>query len=77
MLYEVITLNRYEGISVLFVPTSPNPTSGYTVIVKDTLCIPISLTLEEASAFIISMGADFAKRDEIAQKIKARESASI
>ncbi len=68
-------LNRYEGISVLFVPTSPNPTSGYTVIVKDSLCIPVSLTLEEASSFIISMGADFAKREEIALKIKTHPSA--
>lgn len=27
-------LNRYDGISVLFIPTSPNPTSGYTVIIS-------------------------------------------
>ncbi|MEA3372697.1 MAG: DUF502 domain-containing protein [Campylobacterota bacterium] len=62
-------LNRYEGVNVLFVPTSPNPTSGYTVLVKDALVIRTSLTLEEASAFIISMGADFAKKEEIVQKI--------
>jgi uncharacterized membrane protein len=62
-------LNRHQGISVLFVPTSPNPTSGYTVLIKDELCIAVSLSLQEASAFIISMGADFAKRDEIAHKI--------
>lgn len=62
-------LNRYEGVNVLFVPTSPNPTSGYTVLVKDALVVRTSLTLEEASAFIISMGADFAKKEEIVQKI--------
>jgi uncharacterized membrane protein len=62
-------LNRYNGISVLFIPTSPNPTSGYTVLVKEELTVKVSLTLEEASSFIISMGADFVKRDEITEKI--------
>lgn len=65
-------LNRYEGVVVLFIPTSPNPTSGYTVIVDERLCISVSLTLEEASSFIISMGADFPKREELTSKIKAR-----
>ncbi len=65
-------LNRHDGVNVLFVPTSPNPTSGYTVLVKDDLVIKTSLTLEEASAFIISMGADFTKKDEIVQKISQR-----
>ncbi len=65
-------LNRYDGVYVLFVPTSPNPTSGYTIIVEERLCMRVSLTLEEASSFIISMGADFAKREEIVSKIKAR-----
>lgn len=62
-------LNRYNGVCVLFIPTSPNPTSGYTVLVKESFTIHISMTLEEASSFIISMGADFVKRDEVTQKI--------
>jgi len=67
-------LNRHNGVCVLFVPTSPNPTSGYTVLVKETLTLKVSLSLEEASSFIISMGADFAKRDEITAKILEAES---
>jgi uncharacterized membrane protein len=62
-------LNRHNGVFVLFIPTSPNPTSGYTVLVKESLTVKVSLTLEEASSFIISMGADFVKRDEVTQKI--------
>jgi uncharacterized membrane protein len=65
-------LNRYNGVSVLFVPTSPNPTSGYTVIIREELTVSTTLSLEEASSFIISMGADFAKREEISQKIMER-----
>ena len=65
-------LNRYDGVCVLFVPTSPNPTSGYTVIVEEALIRSTSLTLEEASSFIISMGADFVKKEEIAEIIRSR-----
>lgn len=64
-------LNRYNGVNVLFVPTSPNPTSGYTVIVKDEKMLKTSLSLEEASKFIISMGADFVKKDEISRLINS------
>jgi len=67
-------LNRHKGVCVLFVPTSPNPTSGYTVIVKESLVISTSLSLEEASSFIISMGADFVKREEIADLIHTHSS---
>lgn len=63
-------LNRHNGICVLFIPTSPNPTSGYTVMVKEEMTILTPLTLEEASSFIISMGADFSKKEEIVSLIQ-------
>lgn len=65
-------LNRHQNICVLFIPTSPNPTSGYTVIVDEKLTIKTTLTLQEASSFIISMGADFPKKEEMAEKISGR-----
>ena len=68
-------LNRHKGICVLFIPTSPNPTSGYTVLVREELTLRVSMTLEEASSFIISMGADFARRDEITEKIYGAQTA--
>ncbi|MGD9969258.1 MAG: DUF502 domain-containing protein [Sulfuricurvum sp.] len=67
-------LNRHGSVCVLFIPTSPNPTSGYTVIVDEKLTIKTTMTLQEASSFIISMGADFPKKEEISQKILDRES---
>jgi len=63
-------LNKHDDTLVLFVPTSPNPTSGYTIIVRRKYVISTSLTLEEASKFIISMGADYVKKEEISEKIK-------
>jgi len=62
-------LSKYEEVFVLFVPTSPNPTSGYTVIVHKELIKPTTLTVAEASHFIVSMGADFVKKEEISSII--------
>lgn len=66
-------LNRYENICVLFIPTSPNPTSGYTVIVDEALIKKTTLTLQEASSFIISMGADFPRKEEVSGLIQTHQ----
>ncbi len=58
-------LSKYENTLVLFVPTSPNPTSGYTVIVERENIKETTLTVAQASQFIVSMGADFIKKEEI------------
>ena len=66
-------LNRYENICVLFIPTSPNPTSGYTVIVDEKLTKKTSLTLQEASSISISMGADFPQKEEVSALIQTHQ----
>jgi uncharacterized membrane protein len=63
-------LNRYENICVVFVPTSPNPTSGYTVLVDEARIKKTTLTLQEASSFIISMGADFPQKEAVSELIR-------
>ncbi len=63
-------LSKNDDIYVLFVPTSPNPTSGYTVIVDKSKVKATTLTVAQASQFIVSMGADFIKKEEISQIIK-------
>ena len=63
-------LNKHEDIRVLFVPTSPNPTSGYAIMVDKSLVKPTTLTISEASQFIVSMGADFIKKEELSVIIK-------
>ena len=63
-------LNRHENICVLFIPTSPNPTSGYTVLVDEVMIKKTTLTLQEASSFIISMGADFPQKEEVSKLIQ-------
>lgn len=66
-------LNRHENICVVFIPTSPNPTSGYTVLVDEGLIKKTTLTLQEASSFIISMGADFPQKEEVSALIQTHQ----
>ncbi len=63
-------LNKHGDIYVLFVPTSPNPTSGYAIIVDKNITKSTTLTITEASQFIVSMGADFIKKEELSVIIK-------
>jgi uncharacterized membrane protein len=59
--------NRYDDKYVLFVPTSPNPTSGFTVIVDKAKVVKSAMNIEEASSFVISVGVDYNKVSEIAK----------
>jgi uncharacterized membrane protein len=58
--------NRFDDKYVLFIPTSPNPTSGFTTIVEKSKVVRSTMNIEEASSLIISVGVDFSKVSEIA-----------
>jgi uncharacterized membrane protein len=51
-----IAPHKDEQYFNIFVPTTPNPTTGYFLIVTDKEIIPIELTRQEAMALIISGG---------------------
>ncbi len=57
--------NRQDDKYILFIPTSPNPTSGFTVIVDKSKVINSTMNIEEATSFIVSVGVDFDKASEI------------
>lgn len=59
--------NKIEDRYVLFVPTSPNPTSGFAVIVHESKVIRSSMSIEQVTSFIISVGADYEKLPEATQ----------
>ena len=44
-----------EYLSV-FVPTTPNPTGGYFVMLKKSDCIVLDMSVDEALTYVISMG---------------------
>jgi len=52
----------------VFLPTTPNPTSGYLVIVPENDLLQVDMTVEEALTYIISVGivtaSDRMKRKE-------------
>jgi uncharacterized membrane protein len=52
------TLTRDLGADMLtvFVPTAPNPTSGYTILVPPSAVKELDITVDEALKFVISLG---------------------
>jgi len=61
-----------EPLVHVFVPTSPNPTSGYFLLVPEKEVVPVELSVEEAMKLIVSGGfyspQDKAKGIELARK---------
>jgi uncharacterized membrane protein len=57
--------NKKDDKYILFVPTSPNPTSGFTIIVHESLVVKSEMSIEQATSFIISVGVDFDKSEEV------------
>jgi uncharacterized membrane protein len=59
--------NKHKDMYVLFVPTSPNPTSGFTIIVHESKTIKSSMDIEDATSFIVSVGVDCNKIEELSK----------
>ena len=51
----------------VYVPTTPNPTSGYFVVVCESDLISLDMTVEEAFGMVVSLGLVIPERD-IARK---------
>ncbi len=45
-----------EKLIYIFLPTTPNPTSGFFLIVPEESLIPVDLTVEEAMKMVVSSG---------------------
>lgn len=67
MIMMAYVTNRYENKYVVFVPTSPNPTSGFTIIVDKTQVFKSEMDIEAATSFIVSVGVDYEKPEEMAK----------
>lgn len=59
--------NKVEDRYILFVPTSPNPTSGFAIIVHESKIVKSAMSIEQVTSFIISVGADYEKLSEATQ----------
>jgi uncharacterized membrane protein len=47
---------RGEGMTYVFLPTTPNPTSGWMLLVPDEQVRPLDLTMDDAIKLIVSGG---------------------
>ena len=57
--------NRIDDCYILYIPTSPNPTSGFTVMVHESKIRKSNMSIEEISSFVISIGVDYAKPGDV------------
>ncbi|KTD17250.1 DUF502 domain-containing protein [Legionella jordanis] len=53
---SVISEHTGEEMVSLFIPTTPNPTSGFLLMVAKREAIEVDMTVDEALKFIISLG---------------------
>ena len=51
-----VKTTRGEDLRTVFIPTTPNPTSGYLLLIPESECVPCLLSVEEAMKLIISGG---------------------
>lgn len=52
---DVATYLRDDYLSV-YVPTTPNPTGGYFVMLRKNDCIELNMSVDEALKYVVSMG---------------------
>ena len=57
--------NKVGEMLVVYVPTSPNPTSGFTIIVHQSKVVKSSMDIEAVTSFIVSVGVDLTQKEEL------------
>jgi uncharacterized membrane protein len=53
---DVTTYLRGEDFLSVYVPTTPNPTGGYFVMLRKSDCIELRMSVDEALKYVVSMG---------------------
>lgn len=57
--------NKVGEMLVVYVPTSPNPTSGFTLVVHRSKVIKSNMDIEAVTSFIVSVGVDLLQKEEL------------
>lgn len=57
--------NKAGEMLVVYVPTSPNPTSGFTIVVHRSRVVKSSMDIEAVTSFIVSVGVDLPQKEEL------------
>jgi uncharacterized membrane protein len=53
---DVTTYLRGEEYLSVYVPTTPNPTGGYFVMLRKSDCVELKMSVDEALKYVVSMG---------------------
>ncbi len=64
--------NKAGEMLVVYVPTSPNPTSGFTIVVHQSKVVKSSMDMESVTSFIVSVGVDLAQTGDIEKLAKLK-----
>ncbi len=71
---ERVASSLGDGFLLVYVPTAPNPTSGYTLLVRPDEVRELDMSVDEALKFVISLGVVGAEvPPRIAQISKGQE----
>ena len=49
-------MGEFDEFHSVYVPTTPNPTGGYFVMVRKSACVELQMSVDEALTYIVSMG---------------------
>lgn len=63
--------NKVGEMLVVYVPTSPNPTSGFTVLVHRSKVVESNMGIESVTSFIVSVGVDFPQKEGLEKLVYA------
>ena len=53
---DVATYLRDDEFLSVYVPTTPNPTGGYFVMLRKSDCVELNMSVDEALKYVVSMG---------------------
>lgn len=65
---NTLELADNQSLVTVFIPTTPNPTSGFVVNIDKKLTMKINLTVDEAFKYVISLGSVVG--DDVKDKLK-------
>ncbi len=65
-------IGETEKHIAVFLPTTPNPTSGFLLFVPETNVIPLEMSVEDAAKLVISAGLVVPEPDRAAARIAPR-----
>lgn len=53
---EVLQHGEADEFLSVYIPTTPNPTGGYMMMFKKSECLELSMSVDEALKYVVSMG---------------------